>query len=487
MSYEHRRTSSLTPAQVTDQDTYYGYAWMSLVQGMHMLPLVLIHLASYLPLRWFVDRVGDHTGNYTSLIRAKMQSIRDCVDSLLFRIRWVLAHDEIALLCAEDLFIYVRKRHQFHLVNNRRFANISEQDCYRWFSQDHENMCLLVAHLRVPDTFVHPTNGAVYTGEECFVVWLYHMTKGAPFTEMARFVFGGDPHRLSDMNNLFISYAYNAYYNKISGTSLDQWLPNKLNLCHELILSSVASGAIEEIEFEDGQVMDWQWITHHFDIDSFCVFGFLDDFPMPTARPAGSATRTHGFVENIQWAFYSGYLRRHGLKAVLFRLFTSSRPQGASGLPSDRDLSGHFICGLLPCLYCDEIFVIHPTICPRFVNPTPKQAYLNLKFASERQCIEHVFGDHRTRFKLFSVLHYFYLFDNGVKVQKQCLLSSFVLNCYYCLVGTRSGYFGHATPTLEEYLPLDEQLTPHLLFSWEILSIFGYMVHIMYRNIIIYK
>ena len=49
--------------------------------------------------------------------------------------------------------------------------------------------------------------------------------------------------------------------------------------------------------------------------------------------------------------------------------------------------------------------------------------------------------------------HYFHLFDNGVKVRKQCLLSFF-------LDGTRSGYFGHATPTLEEYVPLDEQLTP---------------------------
>jgi len=143
-----------------------------------------------------------------------------------------------------------------------------------------------MAHLLVPDTFTH-TNRAVYTGEECFVVLLYHMTKGAPFTEMARFVFGGDPRRLSEMNDLLISYAYNAFYNKISGTSLDQWLPDKLDLCRKLILSSVASGAIEEIEFEDGQVIDRQWITHHFDFDSFRVFGFLDDFAMPTACPAG--------------------------------------------------------------------------------------------------------------------------------------------------------------------------------------------------------
>ena len=152
-------------------------------------------------------------------------------------------------------------------------------------------MCLLMAHLRIPDTFTH-TNRAVYTGEECFVVWRYHITKGAPFTEMAHFAFGGDPRHLSEMNNLFNFYANNAFYNKISGTSLDQWLPNKLDLCCKPILSSVASGAIEEIEFEDGQVINRQWITHHLDFDPFHVFGLLDDFAMPTARPAGSATRT---------------------------------------------------------------------------------------------------------------------------------------------------------------------------------------------------
>jgi len=233
---------------------------------------------------------------------------------------------------------------------------------------------------------------------------------------MARFVFCGDPCRLSEMNDLFISYAYNAFYNKILGKSLDQWLPDKLDLCRELILSSVASGAIEEIEFEDGQVIDPQWLTHHFDFDSFCVFGFLDDFAMPTARHAGSATRTHGFDENIQRAFYSGYLRHHGLKAqvvylpigIVGSIFITELRQNDNGVLNNYLcwlLSGHFIRGLLPCLYCNGFFAIHPTICPRFVNPTPVQSYLNLKFALERQCIEHVFGDHQTRFKLFSVSH----------------------------------------------------------------------------------
>jgi hypothetical protein len=113
-----------------------------------------------------------------------------------------------------------------------------------------------------------------------------------------------------------------------------------------------------------------------------------------------------------------------------------------------------------PCLYCDGIFAIHSTILPRCDKPMPEQMYLNLKFASERQCIEHCFFDHRTRFKLFWVPHYFHLFDRRVKVQMQCLLSFLMLNCYYCLGETRSGYFGHATPKFEEYLPSDEQLLP---------------------------
>jgi hypothetical protein len=81
-------------------------------------------------------------------------------------------------------------------------------------------------------------------------------------------------------------------------------------------------------------------------------------------------------------------------------------------------------------------------------------------FASQRQCIEHAFGDHCICFQLFSVPCYHRLFNQGVKVQKECLLSFFILNCHYCLDGTQSCYLGRTPPTLEEYLPLDEELRP---------------------------
>ena len=345
-----------------------------------------------------------------------------------------MAHGEIAFLYAEDLSIYVRRQHRFHPNNHRRLEDISKQDCYIWFSQNHANIWRLLLHLRVPVLFSHQSNGAVYTGVECFLVWLYHLTKGTPFTEMARFVFGfgGDPRCLSEMNDIFINYSYNTFYNKISGTSLNQWLPDKLDLCRELIFNSVTTGAIEEIEFEDGQVVDQQWIQHHFEYDSFRVFGFLDDFALPTARPGNSATRRAGFYEDIQRAFYSGYLGKHGLKAqVVFlpigligSIFITEIRQNDNGVLNMSGLndylcwllSGHLFRGLFPCLYCDGIFANHSTILPGFVNPMAQQVYLNLKFASERQYIEHCFGDHRARFKLFLVSHYFHLFDSGVKV-----------------------------------------------------------------------
>lgn len=50
-------------------------------------------------------------------------------------------------------------------------------------------------------------------------------------------------------------------------------------------------------------------VLHHFDFDSFRIFGFLDDFAMPTAQPASSVTRRENFEHDVQRAFYSGYLK----------------------------------------------------------------------------------------------------------------------------------------------------------------------------------
>ncbi len=108
----------------------------------------------------------------------------------------------------------------------------------------------------------------------------------------------------------------------------------------------------------------------------------------------------------------------------------------------------------------DRIKFFQQTILPRLTNLTPELHLLNVWMASLWQCIEHVFGDHRARFKLFAVPHYLHLFNQGVKVRRVNVVSFFILNCFYCFDGTRSHFFGHVPPMLEDYLPLDEVLEP---------------------------
>ena len=83
-----------------------------------------------------------------------------------------------------------------------------------------------------------------------------------------------------------------------------------------MIYDALLSDAIEEVEFHKGQVVDRQWILHHFDFRSFRIFGFLDDFAMPTARPGDSVSTANDYEHNIQRAFYSLYLCCHGLQGT---------------------------------------------------------------------------------------------------------------------------------------------------------------------------
>ena len=146
------------------------------------------------------------------------------------------------------------------------------------------------------------------------------MIKGTPFTAMSRHTFGGDPRYYSMMFEMMINHLYNNFYNKISGTSLRQWIPQHVELCRHLVHQSLSRGALHETVYVDGQLADEAFIRHVFTFESWRIFGFLDDFALPTARPGVNASRRENFTHNIQRAFYSGYFRKHGLKAQVVYL-----------------------------------------------------------------------------------------------------------------------------------------------------------------------
>jgi hypothetical protein len=167
-----------------------------------------------------------------------------------------MAYGELALLYAEDLSIYVRRRHQFLPERYRTIDEISQRDCYTFFGINPAQLRLLYRHWRIPNEFRSPSRH-VFTGEECFIIYLYHLLRGSPFTEMARGEFGGNPRHFTYMFKAMNDHMYVTFYNKISGTSLNEWLPHQVHHFRRLIYDTLQDGAIEETRYDNnGDAID---------------------------------------------------------------------------------------------------------------------------------------------------------------------------------------------------------------------------------------
>ena len=170
-SYVYRGSSSLTPAQIMEQETYYRYAEVAVQRVTYILQLILLHQASYVALRALISRWSG-VASMERTVAIACESIEKimAVVNRLFFVRWIRAHGELALLYAEDLTVFVRRRHRFPPIRFRRIGDVLHQDCYTMFGQYPHNLRRLYLHLRVPKTFV-VTTGRIHEGEECFMVF----------------------------------------------------------------------------------------------------------------------------------------------------------------------------------------------------------------------------------------------------------------------------------------------------------------------------
>jgi hypothetical protein len=120
-----------------EQETYYRYAEVAVERVVFILHLVLLNQATYVALHLLVRQLsGVSVANMASVVkvaRAKMKQIMGAVHHLLFVVRWIWAHGKIALLHAEDLTVFICRRHCFGLVCWRRIDDLPYQDCYTWF------------------------------------------------------------------------------------------------------------------------------------------------------------------------------------------------------------------------------------------------------------------------------------------------------------------------------------------------------------------
>ena len=87
--------------------------------------------------------------------------------------------------------------------------------------------------------------------------------------------------------------------------SMSQWIPLYVHRCQQWIHSALGDGGIFQQEFRVRKVVEESWILHNFDFNTFCIFGFLNNFALRTGRPAGEYSRLRAAIPDIQRAFYS--------------------------------------------------------------------------------------------------------------------------------------------------------------------------------------
>lgn len=113
---------------------------------------------------------------------------------------------------------------------------------------------------------------------------------------MPHHTFGEDTRHLSWVFDLVIDHFYTRLMNKISGTSLEQLMPNYFHDCWRLLYSALGDGALHKTKYVDVEVQHEICWCMPFNSTPFGLFVCLfNDFGIPTAHPGSLATRHENF------------------------------------------------------------------------------------------------------------------------------------------------------------------------------------------------
>ena len=200
-----------------DRDVYASTAEQLLDESFQLATAVVMLISIYLRLQSMVtslQRIPEVAARVLQSVRDRVKQLRRLIESTLLTIRWIACYGEISLLYAEDLTVYIRPRHhRFQPKRYRKLSEITRSDCDSWFGLRPAAMQELFLHWRIP-TELRTSHREVFTGEECFIIFMTHLLKGRPYTEMARHTFGGDPREFSKMFNLMVDHLYFTFYYK---------------------------------------------------------------------------------------------------------------------------------------------------------------------------------------------------------------------------------------------------------------------------------
>jgi hypothetical protein len=182
---------------------------------------------------------------------------------------------------------------------NRRIDDLSPQEAYRWTRFTQAQLRLLLVHLRMPEVLPISPTRCVFTGEEVLIVCLTRIATGDAFYDFIPAKFGGSAAKWSYAFKWFIDHVFLTFYHKITGNSMLQW-SGYIDSFRTLIANKVAEVPVSIQRVVNG-VQTTLTYRVNCDVETFRVFGFIDDTGVPTCIPGGSGL---GFINTLQRAFY---------------------------------------------------------------------------------------------------------------------------------------------------------------------------------------
>lgn len=375
---------------------------------------------------------------------------------------------------------------------NRTINSMSESDCLLWTRFTKPQLRKLFVHLRIPEGRINvlsfrPNNFRWFTGEEILIISLTKLATGEAWFRMTS-KFGGNPDFFCYALAWFVDHVFDLLYNKISGKSMELLWVDKIDTFRSLFHEKVKTSPCQIERYLDGSLTETYIIYTPF--ETWRTFGIIDDTTLKTSRPsAGPETdeqhaprRINGHL--IQKAFYSGYLKRHGLKfqtlllpnGLFGSVWGSSMSHNnigilnMSGLVDHLQTILHWILGtdLYPTMLGDSIFVPNPVLTRRVGAPEGTlQDIIDRRMKSMRQPVELCYGIFFNLFQLFKISTQFKLFKSAEKSYGTMMVSYILFNCYTCFNGNvATCFFDSQPPSIKEYLPIDENIEPYQPYAF---------------------
>lgn len=381
-------------------------------------------------------------------------------------------------------------------IKSIRMPVLDDNQLYRRTRFDHAEFQKLMLHLRIPE-YVRTRDRRVWSGELVLFVSLYKLTSCASWDAISEECCGKrNPHFLY-MFHWFVDHVYETFYHKISGDSLQREWAGQLDFFREIIWSKMHQfpSAIE-IWLEGSEQPHNDYFSN-IPFDMWRIFGFVDDHNVPTQRPGAGprgdvdrAPRRWGAYW-LQRSFWSGYFRKHGLKFMSVLLpngmftciYTASHMENDVGVLNMSGLATYmmeifqFLPGtnVFPCLFGDRIFKECATVTSHSflsiemryrLHPNGIIRTILRRLNSLRQCIELEYGAMSQLFKMMDdPRQYSILRDGGRMASRIPMVCFFLKNCHNCFRGSpTTTVFNTAPPTIEEYLPIDENIPRYVDF-----------------------